>query len=520
MSRFLAIDIDSHCVYLADGTARAGSVRVDRIFAWDDGLTVVSPESARAFGERLKGRLKAAGVAPAPVLLGIGRERVILKELKYPPVPPADEPNLVRFQALKDGTEAADDLVVDYIPRGDVDGERHATAVVVGKELVRWCQTMVAATGLKLAAITPRPFVAGAVLGRAGVASDNVVGLLTLGQHGGEFTIVRGRDLLFARSVSAQVMASDSALVGEIKRNLAVYAAHQSDHPLSAIYIPELAGAGWADRLADRLPVAVHEFDPVLGLKSDGPAANHGRFAAPVGLLAGQAESGGLPINIVSPRKPQAEADPGRRQIVLAAVVGCLLLVVGVGLGLLELSKSTRTMRQLQLEKFDLEDAKTRLELDAKRVRLAEDWEDQTPIWLDELYDLADRFDRLEDTRVSSITGSTVRPDKGGKRPAGGRLEIKLGTRNPDSVTELVSEINRDNTADKKHYVSVQKMTNGLASGDTPYNQLFTVTIMLNRRLPGEYVRQLEATVPETTNAPTPPTPAPRPPSNNPFAPR
>ena len=448
---------------------------------------------------------------------------MILKDLRFPPVPPADEPNLVRFQALKDGAEAPDELVVDYVRHMNGNGgeERHATAVVVGKELVRWCQTMATTAGLKLAAITPRPFVAGAVVGRAGAGRDDAVGLLTLGRHGGEFTVVVGPDVMFARSIPAQVMASEPAFAAEMKRNIAVYAAQRPDRPLAAVYVPELAGAGWAGRLAELLTIPVVDFDPVPGLTSDGPAADHGRFAGAVGLLAGHA-GGGLPINVAAPRRPEAEADPGRRQIILAALVGCLVLAVGVGYGMLELSETGRTMRRLQAEKMDLEATKARLSADAKRVALAEEWEDRSPIWLDELYDLADRFDRLEDTRVSSITASTIRPDKAGKRPASGRMEIKLGTRNPDAVSDLVSAINRDNTADKTHYVSVQKSTGGLASGDTRFNQLFTITVMVNRRPPGEYVRRVATAVP-TAAKPEPKSqsdPAVRPAEkSNPFAP-
>src|SRR5207248_11732675 len=125
-------------------------------------------ETAKLIGERLRDRLRAAGVAPAPVLVSVGRGRVILKELRYPAVPPADEPSVVRFQALKELSDAPDDLVLDYTPlsNGAAEGERRSTAVVIRKELFAAIQQMCAAANLRLVAVTPRPYAVAAGLAR------------------------------------------------------------------------------------------------------------------------------------------------------------------------------------------------------------------------------------------------------------------------------------------------------------------------------------------------------------------
>ena len=117
MSRYLAIDIDQQAVFVAAGTARGGAAKVEHALAWaDDAMPPLTADTAKGYGERLKEHLKTAGIAAGPVLVAVGRDKVILKELRYPAVPPVQEPALVKFQAMKELTESPDDVVLDYAP--------------------------------------------------------------------------------------------------------------------------------------------------------------------------------------------------------------------------------------------------------------------------------------------------------------------------------------------------------------------------------------------------------------------
>ncbi|MCZ2340972.1 MAG: hypothetical protein LC104_04150 [Bacteroidales bacterium] len=504
MSRFLAITVDHHRLFVVAGTARSHSVKIEKTLAWMEDVPPLTPATAATLGAQLKERLQAAGISPAPILLGIGRERVILKELRYPPVPPAEEPNIVRFQALKEVTEAAGEVVFDFVPHTTqaTATERRSTAVVVSRDLVQAAQELAATLGVKLLGITPVAFVAGFLVDRARQAGilptettnavPGTVGLLMLDAHGGEFILVHNHDVLLARSIAAPVVASEKALIAEIKRNLAVFAVQHPRSPVSALLLTAGWDRGYSDALAEALSVPVFDYDPLTSGETGLPSTLHGALAGPLGLLAARADSATLPINFVEPRQPKPEKDPFQRQLLFAAIVAFLLLFTGIGFGWMEVSAASRKLQSLQIAKLDLEAEKAQLESEAKRVRFVEDWEQRSPIWLDELYDLADRFERLETTRILSMTAATLQPDKAGKRPASGRLEIKLGTRDPEAVSDLVTAINRDNTTKDKHYVSVQKTTGGLASGNTPFNQLFTITILVNRREPEKYTRKLE----------------------------
>src|SRR5262245_42020794 len=155
-------------------------------------------------GRRLRARLQAEGIAPAPVLVCVGRDRVILKDIRFPPVPPEDEPNIVRFQAVKELTDPAEEAVIDYMIVGSAAAERRALALIVRRELLLTYQVLCRAAGLKLAAVTPRPFATALCL--AGVAGSTVltplpqppdatVAVLTTTEHWAEFCVVRDGQL-------------------------------------------------------------------------------------------------------------------------------------------------------------------------------------------------------------------------------------------------------------------------------------------------------------------------------------
>src|SRR2546428_364600 len=116
MPRFLVIDADGpHVALVAASTTRAG-VKVEQVLTW----SLDAPPSlaaAEKIGLALRDKLTAARISAAPLVIGVGRDRVIFKEIKHPAVPAHEEPAVVRFQAIKELTESPDEVVIDYLPR-------------------------------------------------------------------------------------------------------------------------------------------------------------------------------------------------------------------------------------------------------------------------------------------------------------------------------------------------------------------------------------------------------------------
>jgi hypothetical protein len=259
----------------------------------------------------------------------------------------------------------------------------------------------------------------------------------------------------------------------------------------------EAAGEAWAPRLRSAMPIPVHTFDPLADVSTAVPAEAYSRFAGAVGLLA-LAAGPELPINFASPRQPKVAPDPNRKAMMIAILACTLLLGLGAVYGFLKLSEADRRFQDLTSQKQAMDEQLAQLESDGKRLQAVDDWTKREVVWLDELYDLADRFPDLDKTRVTTLTGTTIPPDKNGKQPASARMEIKLATRSPDEVAKLVTAFDRENTEKSKFYVNPTRATNGQATGANTggFNQLFTLTTLVNHRPPEDFVRQSTATPP------------------------
>ena len=110
MARHLAIDWDYQQLRVVAATVRGSELRLEQAAVWEEEQSPNIAEAA-ALGQRLRERLKSAGLAPAPVLVCVGRDRVILREVRYPSVAAAEEPAVIRFQVLKELTDSAADVI-------------------------------------------------------------------------------------------------------------------------------------------------------------------------------------------------------------------------------------------------------------------------------------------------------------------------------------------------------------------------------------------------------------------------
>jgi hypothetical protein len=504
VSKYIAIDLTPGSIFVVAGSARTGHVKIEQALSWTEADGEAPPaltaDTAKRIGETLRDKLKAAGIANAPVLVSVGRGRVILKELRYPVVPAAEEPAIVRFQAMKELSDAADDMVLDYSPlsNGAAEGERRSMAVVIRKELFGAIQQMCVAANLKLAAVTPRPYAIAAGLTRAFASGavpppesrTEAVAALLLGPAGGEFTVTRGGEVIFTRDVPGPVASSEPMLLGEVRRNLTMYAGAAPGHPVHGLYVAEASGS-WAGRLRAALGLPVHAYDPLNGSVPEIAEALRGRFAGAAGLLAAKA-AGAFPINFAAPRQPVVTKDPKRKQLVVAALAVVFFLLCLSAYGYLALSSAENRLTTLQAEKSDLENRVKLLEPDAKRLDAASKWKARGVNWLDELFDNTDRFreaaEKLRPTDkfyATSFEGHAIPPDtKTGKQTSQAKMQIHIGANHkggPEAFYQLVR-------GESKYY-SGTLITYGLAVQGDPSAKDHTVSTLVKSRTPDQYTR-------------------------------
>ena len=477
MARFLALDWDQNQLHLIVGNTRGTTVQVQRASVWQEGQ-IPNPANAEDMGKLLRDRLREAGIAPAPVLVCVSRDRLIVKEVRFPSVPETEEPAVVRFQAVKELTDAAEDVVIDYMVTGGQEGgERKASVLVVRREQLETYQKLCQAAGLKLAAMTPRLIGVTAcirkVIGTTVVTpppepADGLIAVAVVGEKTAEFTVLRGSTFLLSRSVPA-----GANLASEIRRNLTVHAGQTPQHPVRAVYVTGKGSGELRERLSELIDIPVHTFDPFAGAETlDLPVGQRGAFAGAMGLLLSRAE-GDLPINFVSPRQPKPPQNINYRHVRLGVVASValfagLFLISRVVLGQYEDEiGSVRTM------KSDVEMRLARTRENAKRLKAIDDWDN--PVVLDELYDLTVRIPDVNTLRVKSITTEPLPRNANSRFVAKAIIKGELlgrgNVRRP--LDQLIAKFSHD----------------GYYSPEAPKveGNLFTLVVNVERRPPPEY---------------------------------
>jgi Tfp pilus assembly PilM family ATPase len=481
LARFLALDWDQNQLHVVSANVRGSSVQVQRAAVWTESR-VPNPAEAEELGQTLRDRLKEAGIAPAPVLACVGRDRVIVKEVRFPQVPDAEEPALVRFQAIKELTDNPDDVVIDYAVSGNgSNGEKRAAALVVRREVLVTYQKICQAAGLKLQALTPRLVGVSSclrhVIGKTVVTpppepADAVIAVVVIGEKTAELSVLRDQTFLLTRSVPA-----GPNLAGDVRRSLGIHAATMPQSPIKAVYLAGKGAGELRERLGESLEIPVHTFDPFAGSEArELPTGNRGTFSGAVGLLYANA-AGPLAINFVSPRQPKPPKNPNLRLYRVAIIAFVTLVVGGLALGRFAIALKSAEADRLEAARAKTTEDLTKTKANAKRLKALDDWD--VPVWGDEMYELTARINDVNALRVTSIHVEPV--GRSGSSKFAGRMTIKgrlLDKKNPRKpLDDLIAAFRREG------YYSAQ--------APNVENDTFTLIVNVERRPPGEYKARL-----------------------------
>jgi len=466
VSTYLAIDWDHNRLHLAAATVSGrGDVRLDKVLAWDEpDLTLANAEEA---GQRLSKRLKEARIAAAPVLACLGRERVIVKEIRYPIVGLAEEPAIIRFQASKELTEPAETVVIDYAALDGVgsDGERRALLLVARRPQLAMYKKVCQAAGLKLVGLTPRPFGIAACLKRATPKPQRglAVAVLTVTNSWAEFAVVGGSQLLFARSAPV-----GGNMIAEVRRNLTLYAGqpvHSSRDAVQMLYVAGGADQPLLRELQDTLAIPVHALDPLAGSEHIEYAGDRAGLTGAVGLLLAWGGHNELPVNFVAPKEPRPIVDTNRQRLVLAGAGGILCFIALFFIGMLLENAKSAELDQARLELEQAETVLKNLQPEAKQIAALNDWHKTAVPLIDEIYDLTKRFPYSRGFHLDQLTIAPV-PQLNAKETHAVRLTMSGNVPKTDVhlVQQLIDTVNRDKRC-RAALVSLRASDSGEADG-------------------------------------------------------
>ena len=393
MAKWLAIDVEQGRWRIAEATTGRGSLRVERLEEWVPSEEPIRT-NAESLGVKLRDFLRDKDLGAQPVVLTFGRERVFLKELRYPVLPPADEAGLVRFQATKDLPDSADSPIVDYVALNEPKAaERETLAVSIRRGWLQSVLGICKAAGLKVLGATPRFYGLVGLADFAGMNADSVA-FLAPAELSSELTVLQRGKPVFVRSLAP---AASPGLAVEVQRSLAVFRIQRPEQGAITRIVMLGAAGDLSSQLAGPIPV-----EPIAA-KIDSPRSLHPNEYASLGAAYLWQRDGKLPINLAAPRDPKPGVDPNRRRKAIIGF-GSALLVLFAIVGLM-MTASRRNAHIARLEN-DLEDVKENVKLlEQERTDNAfyKEWEDTTVAWVDEIHNVAAKLPHTKGIRLTQV---------------------------------------------------------------------------------------------------------------------
>lgn len=477
MAKRLAIEWDACELRVVAGTLRGNKVTVTDVAS----IPIDSAEPS-VLGEKLQQLLSEHGLEKSVAAIALGRGKAELRELKLPPVPEAELPEMVRFQAVRTFAGAGERAVIDFLStQQDEEGNRVIAAAVAPEELKN-CALVGAPSQLTVQRVVLGPIAAAALYRRSGLAIAGETVLIDLMAADADIVVLRNGTPAFVRSIR---MADDPAvrvrtLSGEVRRSLMACREGREDGDVPRRII--LWGRADVHKdevtaLTASLKTQVETLDPfslvdIGGTLRSSMPEHVGRLAPLVGLLEADARGGEDLIDFLNPRRPPEPVSNRGRYVAIGTAVAALVGVV-LFLGWQRLNNLDNEIAVLQTEYASLEHPVEAAERSIARTAQVDAFLDGDVFWLDELRRAAVQMPPAEQAIVNALIAKV-------ERNGGSSLAISGGVTDSEAHGELVAAL-RDE--------SRRVVGEGLkrVSNQEPYNWAFKETIVIAP----EFVRQL-----------------------------
>ncbi|MFV1964350.1 MAG: hypothetical protein ACC628_02920 [Pirellulaceae bacterium] len=443
MPRLLALEWDAREARAVVARSRGKDLTIEHAFAIE--LAPRDPGETFAdvnVGERIAAALAARSIGRCETLAAVGRASIELRQLTMPACPEDEQPEMVRFQALRQFTGIGEDWPLDFVPLETGDAESLTVlAAAISPEMVEQIRSTCEAGEMTPCHLVLRPFAAASLLRRYDRTSLQPCRLMVdLLADEADLTILVGQNVALVRTVrlsgADDSNAQSRALLGEIRRTIA--AAHNQirDQRVEKVV---LCGAGAdqesiQDLIQRELGQEVESFDPFgdLRLAPELKAArpeHAGRFAPLLGMLLDEVHGSAHGIDFLHPRKKAASQNHHRRNLLIGAVAGTALLAM-VFVIWSQLAAIDRDIRFLTDRSKSQQETVASAEEHRLHAATVEQFLRSDIPWLDEIDKLARDLPPPEDVLVEKLDLAT-------RLPEGGQIVLDCYARESDQIREV-----------------------------------------------------------------------------------
>lgn len=478
MVRKLAIDWDEIELRLVAAQGTGSSVKITD-------AAVIPVENGNVINT-LRAAIEQRGLEHTETLIAIGRGKAELRELKLPPVPDDELPDMVRFQAIRSFASAGDSATVDYLVTHRDDSAVNLIAAAVGPDKLNEIRKTGAAVDLNVKRVSLRPLSAAALylIHHASTAGNDTV-LIDLLAHDAEIVIAREGRVIFVRTVRmpSSDAARGKALAGELRRSLVacgstgslervVLWGRQSVHTEDVQMLAEASGS--SVDVIDPFEVA----DTDQSVKSGLPE-HIGRLAPLVGLLVADELAPERLVDFLNPRQRVEETTSPYRTALIAGIPAAVVLLLGYLL-FSHLQGLDRQIAELKSINAGKKPGVEAAQVSVAKTDKIDAFLDQDVNWLAEIRRLSELMPPSDKLIVRSITGTTGHLGVVEATKGGGTLQVAGAVTQPSVISKFVESLQ-----DESHRVT---------SGDTKpindqdgYNWEFDGTITIN----GDWIKNL-----------------------------
>lgn len=356
--------------------------------SWEDSQTNLGESLTKALGNTV-GRCDA--------LVSFGRGQSELRVLNVPVVPNDELPEIVRFQALRQFTNAQEDSPVDFLPLSESSDEKRVLAATVPLDVIKRLSSGCQAAGLTVKEMKLRATCTTALSQHIAPERKNYV-IVEPTDRSFNLEVVAYGKLCLTRTVRSSGDPT-TQILREIRRTLAAANNQIQGYEAKSVVVfgNEEEFEGLRKAIGDELHFDVdfvNPFDHASGLSS--PPENPGQYASLVGLLVSHCTpSGGATatetIDFLNPRRKSV--DRSNNRVAMLAGIAAATLFIGLGIiGYMMLASKTSKIEKLRAEiQSKSESDKVAKELIAD-VEQIEAFENNQAIWLKELANISERF--------------------------------------------------------------------------------------------------------------------------------